>query len=137
QATLFAALDEARPFHVCGDVDLTDVLQRRWRVAVLRETGQGTARSVRCVVIMPCIAVIHREHITASELGRKFFDPIESSDIYLSLIFTFRWRRNFCKLVFQLCARDFSFDEGEAVARFINVFLRPVCRRTKTPPTFS
>src|SRR6266487_3314737 len=61
----------------------------------------------------------------------------ESSDIYLSLIFTFWRRRNFCKLVLQLCARDFSFDEGEAVARFINVFLRPLCRRSKKLPTFS
>ena len=137
QATLFTALEEARPFHVRGDVDLTDVLQRRWRVAVLRETGQSTARSVRCVVIIPRIAVIHRKHITASELGRKFFNPIESSDIYLSLIFTF-WRRgDFCKLALQLCARDFSFDEGEAVARFINVFLRPLYRRTKALPAFS
>src|SRR5438552_7487972 len=137
QATLFAALDEARPFHMRGDVDLTDVLQRRWRATVLRETGQGAARPVRRVVIIPRVAVIHREHITASELGRKFFDPIESSDIYLSLIFACWRRRNFCKLVSQLCARDFSFDEGEAVARFINVFLRPLYRRTKALPAFS
>src|SRR4029434_3473803 len=119
QAALFAVLDEARPFHVRGDIDLTDVLQQRWRATVLRETGQGATRSVRRVVIIPCIAVLHREQITAEEVGRKFFDPIESSDIYHSLIFTFWRRRNFCKLVLQLRARYFSFEQGQAVAFFL------------------